>query len=154
MTSIVLLVAITFLYAGYNFFVKVAGGHVPTVNTSTVLATISLQLAALFTSSSFLVFLSLRGGHTLSLSPRVYMWSIVAGLCIGAAEILYFYLFRDMGGKEAMSANVAIPTIVTGTIIITMIASYTILRESLTLTQTVGVAVVIIGILLTFFGKS
>jgi transporter family protein len=154
MSSIVLLVAITFLYAGYNFFVKVAGGHVPAVNTSTVLATISLQLAALFASSSFLVFLSLRGGHTLSLSPRVYMWSIIAGLCIGAAEILYFYLFRDMGGKEAMSANVAIPTIVTGTIIITMIASYTVLRESLTLTQTVGIAVVIIGILLTFFGKS
>lgn len=154
MISIVLLVAVTFLYAGYNFFVKVAGGHVPAVNTSTVLATISLQLAALFASTSFLVFLSLRGGHTLSLNPRVYMWSIIAGLCIGAAEILYFYLFRNTGGREAMSANVAIPTIVTGTIIITMIASSTFLRESMNSMQAIGVTVVIIGILITYFGKS
>jgi len=154
MTSIALLVAVTFLYAGYNLFVKVAGGHVPIANTSTVLATISLQLAALFASTSFLVFLSLRGGHTLSLSPRVYMWSIIAGLCIGAAEILYFYLFRNIGGREAMPANVAIPTVVTGTIVITVMASSTFLRESTSTLQSFGLIAVVVGIALIYVGKS
>jgi len=154
MNSVLLLVAVTFLYAGYNLFVKVAGGYVPNANTSTVLATISLQLAALFASISFLVFLSLRGGHTLALSPRVYTWSIAAGLCIGAAEILYFYLFRNMGATDAMPANIAIPTIVTGTVVITALASIFVFRESLSGLQAVGLAAVIIGIILIFLGRT
>ena len=51
--SVTLLLAITVLYAGYNLLVKVSSSHVPASATSTVLATICLQLAALAASVVF-----------------------------------------------------------------------------------------------------
>ena len=52
-TGILLLTAITALYAGYNLLVKVSSNHVPESATTTVLATICLQLAALAASGTF-----------------------------------------------------------------------------------------------------
>jgi len=47
MLGIALLVAVTIFYAGYNVLIKISGTYVPAVATTTILATISLQLAAL-----------------------------------------------------------------------------------------------------------
>ncbi len=149
-SGILLLLAITALYAGYNLLVKVSTLHVPEAATSTVLATICLQVAALAASCTFALALLARGGHVLKLSPAACGWAVGAGLCIGVAEIGYFYLFRGVGGTGPVAANVAVPVIVTGTVALTMLLSYFALKESLGAMQVAGTVVVMIGIAMIF----
>lgn len=148
--AILLLIAITALYAGYNLLVKVSSLHVPAAATSTVLATICLQLAALAASGTFAAVLIARGGHVLALSPAAYAWAAGAGLCIGLAEIGYFYLFRGVGGGGPLAASVVVPAIVTGTVVLTMLVSSVALRESLGPMQVAGTVVVVVGIAMIF----
>ena len=150
--AVALLCLITLLYAGYNLFIKVSGGHVPETASTTLLATLCVQVFALAASSIFFAFLSVQGGHSFRLNQSVYLYAAAAGLCIGAAEIGYFYLFGGVGGIKPMAANVAIPAIVTGTIVITMIVAHFLLRETLTLWQVGGAVLVAGGIVMLFLG--
>lgn len=154
MSMLALVAVITALYASYNLFVKVSSDHVPVTATSTVLATICLQIAALGASICFLSFLMVRGGQVLTLSTRAYLWAAGAGLCIGIAEICYFYLFRGAESREAAAANVAIPIIVSGTIAITLIVSYFLFREPLSPVQLGGTLMVILGMALIAIGAA
>ena len=149
-TGIVLLIAVTTLYSGYNLLVKVSSNYVPESATSTVLATICLQLAALAASCTFAFALLAHGGHVLKLSASTYAWAAGAGLCIGLAEIGYFYLFRGVGGTGPVAASVAVPIIVTGTVVLTMLFSFFALKESLGAMQVAGTVVVVIGIAMIF----
>jgi len=150
MIGIALLVAVTILYAGYNVLIKVSGAYVPAAATTTILATISLQVAALLTSVLFLGFLSLRGGQVITLSPAAYLWAALAGLCIGSAEIGYFYLFGGVGLAAPMGATVAIPTIVSGTIVIALLFSGLVLGEPITWNQIAGSILIVLGITTIF----
>lgn len=150
--GIFLLSTITVLYAGYNLLIKISSDHVPEVATSTILATICLQVAALVASLIFMGMLLIRGGQVLSLSLSAYLWAAGAGLCIGLAEIGYFYLFRGVGGTAPVAANVAIPAIVTGTVVITILLSAMVLKETLAPIQIGGTVVVIVGIAMIFSG--
>lgn len=150
MLPALLLLAVTVFYAGYNLLVKVSGGHVPASATTTVLATICLQLAALTTSLLFTGYLLSRGEQQLQLTLPAYGWAVGAGVCIGLAEIGYFYLFGGIGGQEPMRASVAIPVIVTGTIVLTSLAAIFLFREALGWIQIAGLALVVAGIALLF----
>jgi drug/metabolite transporter (DMT)-like permease len=90
----------------------------------------------------------------LKLSPSAYAWAAAAGLCIGAAEIAYFYLFGGLGSGKPMAANLAVPAIVSGTIVITFIVSYFLFREPLTWPQLLGAGLVIAGIATMFLGRT
>ena len=153
MAGLLLLITVTTLYAGYNLLVKVSASHVPAAATTTIAATISLQLAALATSLVFLAIVTVRGGQVMALTPSAYLWAAAAGLCIGGAEIAYFYLFGGIGGIKPMAANVVIPTVVGGTIAITLIIAYLAFGEKLTAVQMAGVGCVIAGLLLLYLGK-
>ena len=154
MTGLLLLVTVTALYAGYNILIKVSASQVPAAATSTITATICLQLAGLMTSIVFVSVAMIRGGQVLQLTWGAYIWAAAAaGLCIGGAEIAYFYLFRGIGTSNPMAANVVIPTVVSGTIVITAIAAYFIFRESLAPIQLAGIGCIILGVLLLYFGK-
>lgn len=146
-----LLLAVTGFYAAYNLLVKISSLHVPSTATSTVLATICLQVAALTASSAFALTLLARGGHTLALSPAAYGWAVTAGLAIGGAEICYFYLFTDLAGGKAMAASVAIPVIVVGTVIITFLVSHLLLHESISAWQLLGAGTVLAGLVMMYF---
>ncbi len=89
MAGVLLLVTVTALYAGYNLLIKVSVSHVPVTATSTIVATIFLQLAALTTSVVFLSVIMIRGGQVLQLSWAAYLWAAAAGLCIGGAKWWY-----------------------------------------------------------------
>lgn len=154
MVGIVLLTVVTVLYAGYNIFIKISGGHVPEEATTTVLAAICVQLAALSTSIVFLSFLALRGGQVFSLSTGSYLWAAIAGLCIGGAEIAYLYLFGGIGLSKPMPASIAIPTIVSGTIVITMVVSYFVFKELISWSQFLGGALIVLGIVVLFLRGS
>lgn len=150
LSSLALLAAITVLYAGYNVLVKVSGAHVPAFATTTILATICLQVAALIVSVIFLIILSLRGGHTFQLSKNAYLWAVVAGLCIGLAEIGYFYLFSGVAGFKPMAASRAVPVIVSGTILLAMLFSVFGLKENIGWSQVLGGLFIVCGIVLQF----
>lgn len=150
MFSVLLLIVVTVLYAGYNLLIKVSGSYIPSDATSTILATICLQISALATSGLFAAILLLRGDHSLHLGTEAYLWAIAAGLCIGGAEIAYFYLFGGLGGEKAMPANIAIPVIVSGTIVITLIVAYFLLKEPLAWQQLLGSVVIVTGIGILF----
>jgi drug/metabolite transporter (DMT)-like permease len=148
--TIALLAAVTVCYAGYNVFVKLSGSIVPATATTTVLATIALQLAALTVSVCFYLFLVVRGGSVFELSGGVYFWAIMAGVCIGLAEIGYLYLFAGVGGMPAMSANLAIPVVVSGTIVIALAFSIVFLKEPAGLLQFIGSGLICCGVAVLF----
>ena len=151
--AIVLLSLVTLFYAGYNLFVKAAGGHVPREATTTILATFCVQAGAVMSAATFLAFLALQGGHGFKLSQPVYLLAATAGLCIGAAEVGYFYLFGGVGGIRPLPASLAIPTIVSGTIVITLLVSIFLFGERLTLVQLLGAVLVVAGIVAMFAGR-
>lgn len=148
--GVMLLLAVTVLYAGYNLFIKVSGAYVPATATTPILATICLQIAALLTSSVFLGLLALRGGHLFSVSSSAYLWAALAGICIGAAEIGYLYLFGGVGLTKPMAASVAIPAIVSGTIVIATLFSYLILKEAVSWNHVLGSFLIVSGIVVLF----
>ena len=150
MAGLILLAVVTVLYAGYNLFIKLSGGHMPAEATTTIVAAVCVQLAALTTSAVFLSILAVRGGQVFALSTGSYLWAAAAGLCIGSAEIAYLYLFGGVGLDKPMAANVAIPTIVSGTIVIAMVFSYFVLKEEVSWNQIFGSLLIVSGIVLFF----
>ncbi len=150
--SIILLLFVTALYAGYNVFVKVSTNYVPSQTTTTIVATISLQAAALLVSCVFAAGLLARGGAVFSISAPALAWAVVAGMCIGAAEIGYFYLFRGVFGQPGIAANLAIPIVVSGTILLAVLASWLFLNETLGWTKIAGGMLIVGGVILMFFG--
>lgn len=149
-SSIGLLILVTVFYAGYNLLVKVSGNQVPVTATTTIMATICLQLAALGVSLVFLGMLALKGGHSFQLGGATYFWAVLAGLSIGLAEIGYFYLFGNHAGHEPMAASKAIPVIVSGTIMIALLFSVMILNEKIGWSQIFGSLLIVIGIVVSF----
>lgn len=155
MVAPLLLLTATLLYAGYNLLIKVSGTHVPTQATSTILGVICLQLAALATSITFAGSLyMLKGDQHFQLTPGAYLWAAAAGFCIGGAEIAYFYLFGGIGQTKPMAASIAIPTIVSGTIVLTLLFSLVVLRETLNWNQWLGSACIVLGIALLFLNRN
>ena len=144
MQSLVLILLITLCYAGYNLLVKVSGNHV-SIAASPIVATICLQLAALTVSTVYLLFL-LRQQTPISVSPKACLWAAVAGISIGLAEVLYFYLFRGFSGEKTVEAGFAIPLIVGGTILIAIFASKYLFAESMNNGQWLGVGLTLSGL--------
>ena len=52
---------------------------------------------------------------------RTYAWAVGAGICISIAEILYFYMFQGFAGEARIEASRAIPFIVGGTIVTSVV---------------------------------
>ena len=152
MATFFVLTLVMGLYAGYNVLIKVSTGHVPDAATTTVLATLSLQVTALMVSLAFAGVLGAQGGHVFRLGVASYGWAAAAGLCIGAAEIAYFYLFTGIGHGAPMAANVAVPAVVGGAIAITLLISVLALKEPTSWLQAGGAALVVVGVLLLFLG--
>ena len=82
------------------------------------------------------------------LPSKAYLYAIFGGISIGLAEIGYFYLFNASNPNGPLTANTAIPVILGGTILITMIFSFYIFRESYNYQKILGTLFIIIGIYL------
>ena len=149
MYTLILLTLITVCYAAYNLLVKVSGSHAGV--SAPIFATIGLQLAALAVSLVYLVVL-VRQGAAVALPPRALLFGVAAGCCIGAAEVMYFYLFRGFAGEPGMPAGVAIPVIVGGTIVISMLVAGTVFGETFAPAQWAGIVLTLAGMLLLALG--
>jgi len=151
--AVLLLTLVTLAYAGYNILIRVSGGHAPSGASTTILATLCLQAGAVLVSTTFLVFLLAQGGHNFRLTTPAYLWALAAGACIGLAEVGYFYLFSGLAGIRPLPASLVVPTVVTGTVVITLLVSWLVLREHLSLAQVAGAGLIVAGILVMFLGR-
>ena len=153
MTSWVLLIVITVLYAGYNLFIKVSSGHVPITATSTIAATLCLQFAAVSTTLVFAFYIFTREGQVFKLTTPAYAWAAMAGVCIGLAEVGYFYLYRSTGDEVPLTANIVVPVIVSGTIAITAVVSYLVFKDAMSSGQILGTLMIFAGIAVLFMNS-
>ena len=147
-----LLITVTLAYAGYNLFIKLAGAQ-NINNNNGIAATLCLQIFALIVTSVFSIYLSSLGENIFILPSKTYLYAVFGGISIGIAEIGYFYLFNASNTDGALNANTAIPIILGGTILVTMIFSFYILKESFNYHKIIGTIFIIIGIYLIFNKK-
>lgn len=147
MKTLTVLILVTLCYAAYNLLVKVSTSHVTSLQTPPILATICLQATALLVSLGYLIYLS-RQSVSVALPTRAWLWAAGAGLCIGIAEVLYFYLFRGFENEKQISASTAIPFIVGGTIVVAVTLSWVLFRETLTRGQWAGVGFSLLGMIM------
>ena len=152
MNNSYLLITVTLAYAGYNLFIKLAGAQ-NINNNNGIAATLCLQIFALIVTSVFSIYLSSLGEHIFVLPSKTYLYAVFGGISIGIAEIGYFYLFNASNTDGALNANTAIPIILGGTILVTMIFSFYILKESFNYHKIIGTIFIIIGIYLIFNKK-
>ena len=145
--NLLLLVIVTVSYAGYNLFIKLSSSQ-NINNTNSIAATLSLQIFALVITSIFSVYLFSKGERIFVLPSKSYLYAIFGGISIGFAEIGYFYLFNAANPNGPLNANTAIPVILGGTILITMIFSFYIFRESYSYQKILGTLFIIFGIYL------
>ena len=121
--------------AGYNFFIKLAANHLPPAVGAVV-----LQLVAAGLGAAWLLRLKLQG-QPLPVSGRGLGLAALAGLSVGLAEILTFVVF-----KRGVPASVGTPVIVGGSVLLAAGLGLLGLRESLTLGQVGGLALIVGGI--------
>jgi drug/metabolite transporter (DMT)-like permease len=127
-----------------------SGAAVPPTATTTIVATLCLQIAAVTTSLAFGAVLYASGGHDFRLPAAAMLWAALAGMAIGAAEIGYFYLFGGVGEIRPIAANVAIPIVVSGTIVITMLVSWLVFGEPIGWRQILGAGCILVGTIVLF----
>jgi len=154
MKSLLFVLLITLCYSGYNLLIKVSMSHSGSTVISPILATVCLQISALLVSIAYLL-TTVRASVSISDLPfGAYAWAIGAGICIGIAEILYFYLFRGFEGETLIQASTAIPMVIGGTILITILVSVFLFRESLSNIQWLGVALAFAGMAILAFNSN
>ncbi|MCY3767824.1 MAG: hypothetical protein OXG56_00430 [Gammaproteobacteria bacterium] len=150
MRTLILLILITVCYAGYNLLIKVSGSHTGSVNTAPILATMALQASAFGVSVAYLIYLTQQNA-SVTLPGKAFIWAVGAGVCIGLAEILYFYLFRGFAEDKPVAGSVAIPFVVGGTIVISVLVSVLAFGEPLKPVQWLGVVLAFSGMILLAF---
>jgi len=123
--------------AGYNFFIKLAAGHL-----APAVGAVVLQLVAAALGAAWLLRLKLLG-QPLPVSGRGLALAALAGLSVGLAELLTFVVFR-----RGVPAAVGTPVLVGGSVLLTALLGLGALRESLSLAQLAGLGLVVAGIVL------
>lgn len=123
-------------YAAYNVFVKVAAADV-----EEVLGAVILQAVALLLGGALLVWLLITRDAPLAVTQRGVLFSVLAGLAVGAAEILSFYVFA-----RGLSITVGLPLIIGGSVGIGAVLGVVFLGETLTATRAAGLALMVVAI--------
>ena len=126
----------------YNFFIKLASGHlVPAVGA------VVLQLVAAGLGAMWLLRLKLQG-QPISLNRTGLALAGLAGLGVGLAEILTFVVFQ-----RGVPSSVGTPVIVGCSVLLTALLGLGFLHESFTLVQLGGLLCIVVGIVLLARGQ-
>lgn len=131
---IFILVALIF-YALYNFFIKVSSG-----NIHQVVGAVILQITAALFGGLILLYLKLTNKE-LMISQKGIIFAVLAGVCIGIAEITYFFVF-----SKGVSASVAIPIVMGGTVLVGSLLGIFFLKEAINLWHVLASLLIIVGI--------
>ncbi|MDG1482528.1 MAG: EamA family transporter [Myxococcota bacterium] len=120
---------------GYHVLLKLSSTHI-----DQVLGAVVLQLVAAVLGGSVLAAAVCRG-QAPEITPRGVGLAAAAGLCVGAAEILSFWLF-----SAGVPASRGVPVVVGGSILVAALLGVLALREPLGLTQWLGVGLIVAGV--------
>ena len=121
----------------YNFFIKLAAGHLAPAAGAVV-----LQLVAAALGAAWLLKLKLQG-QPVALNSTGLGLAALAGLGVGLAEILTFVVFQ-----RGVPSSVGTPVIVGGSVLLTAMLGLGLLRESLSMVQAAGLLCIVVGIAL------
>ncbi len=127
-----------FCFGAYNVFIKIASGYIHEITGAVI-----LQFVAAFAGLGILLYLKFKGNEVIEISQKGVYYSILAGLCVGGAEILSFLVF----GK-GVPASTGIPIIIGGAIVVGAVIGVLFLKEKITVFNIVGTILVVLGILL------
>lgn len=123
--------------AGYNFFIKLAAGHIAAAAGAVV-----LQLVAAALGGIWLLALHLKGAP-LGITNKGLGLAALAGLGVGLAEILTFVVFG-----RGVPASVGTPIIVGGSVLLTALLGVLVARETLAWPQALGLLAIVGGVVL------
>jgi len=130
-----LAVLIAVALGGYHVLLKLSSAHI-----DQVLGAVVLQLVAAMLGGSVLAAMACRG-QALAVTPRGMGLAAAAGLCVGAAEVLSFWLF-----SAGVPASRGVPVVVGGSILVAALLGVLALHEPLSPTQWLGVGLIIAGV--------
>lgn len=126
----------------YNFFIKVASGHIHEMLGAALLQAVALTLGAVA-----LLFLKVKGTN-LDFNARGIWFAVLAGVCVGLAEILSFYAF-----SRELPASVGIPVIVGGTMLTGIMLGQFVLKEHLGPLHYLAIAMIVGGVMILALKK-
>jgi transporter family protein len=127
----------------YNFFIKLGAGRI-----DEVLGALVLQAVALLAGGGFAVALRLQGrGFAVTRAGLGY--AALAGVAVGLAEILSFSVF-----SRGAPASLGTPVIMGGSVVCTALLGLVLLRETPSVVQLAGIALVAAGIALVSVGRA
>lgn len=131
-----ILVILTAVFFGlYNFFIKVSAGQI-----QQILGAVILQAVALLLGGIVLVYLKWKG-VPLHTSGQGIIYAILAGICVGMAEITSFYVF-----SKGVNASIGIPVIVGGTVLVGALLGIVFLKETVSWVQLTGIMLILSGV--------
>lgn len=130
-------------YALYNVFIKLASTHIHEITGAVI-----LQVVAFILGAAWLIYLKMNHVHT-EITTQGIGLAVLAGIFVGLAEIFSFIVF-----SKGVPASAGIPVIIGGSVLIAAIIGFLWLKESFTLTNMLGIILIIGGIwLLSKGGK-
>jgi transporter family protein len=132
-----------FSFGFYNFFIKLASG-----NISHMLGAFILQAVATVLGGGILLYMKIIGSENLQYDSKGILYSCLAGVFVGLAEIFSFVVF-----SKGAAASVATPFIVGGSIVVTALLGIIFLKEEIKLIQIGGMLLIIVGVVLLSAGK-
>lgn len=131
-------------YALYNIFIKLSSAHIHEVAGAVI-----LQIMAFILGAAWLIYLKINHVHTEMTSRGIWL-AVLAGIFVGLAEIFSFIVF-----SKGVPASAGVPVIIGGSVLIAAVIGFLWLKESLTLTNILGLILIIGGIwLLSKGGKA
>lgn len=132
------LALLTALFYGlYNLFIKLSSGHIHEIAGAVI-----LQVVAAAVGGAILIWLR-AARSPLEVSARGIWFAVLAGIFVGLAEILSFYVF-----SRGVPASTGIPVIVGGTVAAGVALGAIFLGESLRPADYLAVAMIVAGIVL------
>lgn len=131
-------------YALYNIFIKLASAHIHEIAGAVI-----LQVVAFVLGAAWLIYLKIN--HVpLKVNSKGIGLAVLAGIFVGLAEIFSFIVF-----SKGIPASAGVPVIIGGSMLIAAVIGFLWLKESLTLTNVLGLFLIIGGIwLLSKGGKA
>lgn len=126
-------------YGAYNFFIKIASGHI-----NQIVGAVILQVVAAITGIVILGWM-ITTGQSIEISNKGLILAGLAGLAVGLAEITTFFFY-----SKGVSVSIGTPIIIGGSVFIAAILGVLLLKETITPIQGFAGILIIIGIGLLF----
>jgi len=136
MKGILLALLAGLLFAGYQFAIKLSANHIQELLGAVILQAVALLLG-------IIAFFLFRETHlSIEMSSKGLQFAIIAGIFVGLAEIVSFYVFATN-----ISPSVGITLIVGVNILAGVLLDYFWLKSDLSATQMVGIVFVLLGVI-------